>query len=179
MTRQFDLWIPKLKSPHISEPFVTEMESKPDIQQNVTESSLAPERFRQFNYRPLHHAEGEDIRLLILYPGDFGDPIRCDVFHASLSFEVDYEAVSYTWATEDGDASLSQQISCAYVGEADDSDLPVTVNCASALRRLRDKSYERTLWIDAICIKVCGPRTSSGVNTKTSIVSSTSCLTSL
>lgn len=58
----------------------------------------------------------------------------------------------YTWATEDGDSSLAKRISCAYVGETETTDLLVTVNCASALRRLRDQSHERILWIDAICI---------------------------
>ena len=118
---------------------------------------FASERIHNFKYRPLRHIEGEDIRLLILCPGNFGDSIHCVIFHASLSFDIDYEAVSYTWATEDGDASLSQQISCAYSGEPDTSELFVTVNCAAALRRLRDKTYERALWIDAICIEVCVP----------------------
>ena len=92
----------------------------------------ASERIHDFKYRPLRHAEGEDIRLLILCPGGSGDPIRCEIFHASISFENDYEAVSYTWATEDGDASLSQRVSCTYAGEPDIAELLVTANCAAA-----------------------------------------------
>lgn len=117
----------------------------------------ASERIHNFKYQPLRHAEGEHIRLLVLCPGEPEDPIRCELFHSSLAYENDYEAVSYTWATEDGDASLSQHVSCAYAGESEALGLSVTVNCAAALRRLRDKSYERILWIDAICIEVCSP----------------------
>ncbi|KAH7402615.1 heterokaryon incompatibility protein-domain-containing protein [Pyrenochaeta sp. MPI-SDFR-AT-0127] len=128
------------------------MNSAQKSQQTGSDLPQRPECYGDFCYRPLDHADGEDIRLLSLYPGSFHDPIRCDIFHASLQFEVEYEAVSYTWATEDGDTSLSKQIACAYVGETETTDLMVTVNCASALRRLRDESHERTLWIDAICI---------------------------
>ena len=105
-----------------------------------------------FRYRPLDPSEGEDIRLLCLYPGEFHEPIRCDLLHANLDDDIEYEALSYTWASEDGDASLSQRISCAYFGEEQVSDLPVTSSCASALRRLRLISQERMLWVDALAI---------------------------
>ncbi len=105
-----------------------------------------------FRYRPLDTSEGEDIRLLCLYPGEFHEPIRCDLFHVNLDDDIEYEALSYTWATEDGDASLSQRVSCAYVGDQETSILPVTLSCASALRRLRFASQERLLWIDALAI---------------------------
>jgi hypothetical protein len=105
-----------------------------------------------FRYRPLDPSEGEDIRLLCLYPGEFHEPIRCDLLHANLDDDIEYEALSYTWASEDGDASLSQCIECAYIGEEETSTLPVTLSCASALRRLRPTSQERLLWIDALAI---------------------------
>ncbi|CAN9300837.1 unnamed protein product [Alternaria alternata] len=105
-----------------------------------------------FRYRPLDPSEGEEIRLLCLYPGEFHEPIRCDLLHANLDDDIEYEALSYTWASEDGDASLSQRISCAYFGEEQVSDLPVTSSCASALRRLRLISQERMLWVDALAI---------------------------
>ncbi|KAG9189715.1 hypothetical protein G6011_06583 [Alternaria panax] len=114
---------------------------------------LPPPRIsNRFQYRPLDPSEGEDIRLLCLYPGEFHEPIRCDLLHASLDDDIEYEALSYTWASEDGDASLSQRISCAYIGEEQISVLPVTSSCASALRRLRFPSQERMLWVDALAI---------------------------
>lgn len=54
--------------------------------------------------------------------------------------------MSYTWATEEGDCSLSNQVRC------DDARLWVTKNCELALRYLRKADFERTLWIDTICI---------------------------
>jgi len=111
-----------------------------------------PQIFHSFRYRPLDPSEGEDIRLLCLYPGEFHDPIRCDLLHTNLDDDIEYEALSYTWASEDGDASLSQRIHCAYFGEEHTSILPVTLSCASALRRLRSTSQEKMLWVDALAI---------------------------
>ncbi|KAL6712554.1 hypothetical protein ACN47E_000431 [Coniothyrium glycines] len=111
-----------------------------------------PSSRSSFQYRPLISEEDEDIRLICLYPGSFQDPIRCDVFHTSFASNVSYEALSYTWANEDDDSALSEQIHCAYIGETQHERLAVTKNCAAALRRLRDTSEEKILWIDAIAI---------------------------
>ncbi|KAH6878208.1 heterokaryon incompatibility protein-domain-containing protein [Alternaria rosae] len=111
-----------------------------------------PQISHSFRYRPLDPSEGEDIRLLCLYPGEFHEHIRCDLLHTNLDDDIEYEALSYTWASEDGDASLSQRIHCAYIGEEETSILPVTLSCASALRRLRSTSQERMLWVDALAI---------------------------
>lgn len=114
---------------------------------------FAPPRIsNSFRYRPLDPSVGEDIRLLCLYPGEFHEPIQCDLLHTNLEDDIEYEALSYTWASEEGDASLSQSISCAYIGDAQTLDLPVTSSCASALRRLRFTSQERMLWVDALAI---------------------------
>jgi hypothetical protein len=123
------------------------------MQYTAPRQSQSPQSSNDFRYRPLNRAEGEDIRLLCLYPGEFHDSIRCDLLHTSLDFGIGYEALSYTWALEDGDASLSHRIMCAYLGDEATGDLPVTSNCASALRRLRSTSEERVLWIDAIAIE--------------------------
>lgn len=122
------------------------------MQRPKTTSSPSSGSHHGFRYRSLSHADGEDFRILCLYPGELHDPIRCDLLHSGLDADIEYEALSYSWATEDGDDSLSQSISCAYVGDEQVSDLPVTSNCASALRRLRLQSQERFLWVDAISI---------------------------
>ncbi|KAF2443286.1 hypothetical protein P171DRAFT_331521, partial [Karstenula rhodostoma CBS 690.94] len=57
-----------------------------------------------------------------------------------------YEAVSYTWATEDRDTSLSGVLHCT------SGTIPITSNCQAAIRRLRKICAERRLWIDAVCI---------------------------
>lgn len=116
----------------------------------------APELLRKssqgFQYQPLDHVSGDDFRLVCLYPGTFADPLRCDLFHASLDVDIEFEAISYTWSTEEGDTTLSTTVACAYLGEDEAADLRITANCASALRRLRPEAHERIIWLDAIAI---------------------------
>ncbi|PQE14256.1 hypothetical protein CJF31_00006829 [Rutstroemia sp. NJR-2017a BVV2] len=53
-----------------------------------------------------------------------------------------YEALSYTWGGSDKSCSIS-------IGR---QNLPVTENLYKALLHLQDRSLERILWIDALCI---------------------------
>ncbi|OBS16957.1 hypothetical protein FPOA_11978 [Fusarium poae] len=66
--------------------------------------------------------------------------------HSSSSADSEstrpYEALSYVWASENKPRSIS----------IDGCDLPVGENLYAALSHLRDRSIERTIWIDAICI---------------------------
>jgi hypothetical protein len=81
-----------------------------------------------------------------LHPGDFASPIQISLAEARSQGEHDYEALSYTWATEDGDRKRSSQIRC------DGTRIWVTKNCELALRYLRKENSNRVLWVDAICI---------------------------
>ncbi|KAH8883497.1 heterokaryon incompatibility, partial [Thozetella sp. PMI_491] len=54
-----------------------------------------------------------------------------------------YEALSYVW----GPPNFSESISCHGVA------CKVTPNLLAALRRLRYTNKDRTLWVDAICIR--------------------------
>ncbi|KAK2064444.1 hypothetical protein LY76DRAFT_601044 [Colletotrichum caudatum] len=65
-----------------------------------------------------------DIRLLTLLPGDFDDPIKCRLFLGSTASMVDYDAISYTWASEDGEMELTERITLDWRG------FLVTPNCA-------------------------------------------------
>lgn len=112
--------------------------------------AFTPEQ--SFRYRPLDVEEGEEIRLICLQPGSYQDPIRCEIFHASFDLEIMYGALSYTWADENGDASLSESVKCAYSDEMEYRSLSVTRNCAAALRRIRGSSQEKILWVDAMAI---------------------------
>jgi hypothetical protein len=87
------------------------------------------------------------IRLLRLLPHeDENAPIQCQLFSCSLQESAKrshpYDALSYVWGSEDKPRSIS-------IGE---DDLPVTVNLHDALLRLRHRSIERIIWIDAVCI---------------------------
>ncbi|KAF4616233.1 hypothetical protein G7Y89_g15171 [Cudoniella acicularis] len=97
-----------------------------------------------YRYEPLQHADS--IRLLALYPGDFTTPIQISLAEVRSQDNHPYEALSYTWAMEDGNCRRSSQIRC------DGSKIWVTKNCELALRYLRKKDLNRVLWVDAICI---------------------------
>ena len=102
----------------------------------------------RYQYSHLNYTLGQEIRLVILLPGALHDPIRCEITHVNLEDNPEYDAVSYTWADEDGDDSLSRNINISnglcFV--------PVTINCEATLRQLRQPGSRRKLWIDALCI---------------------------
>jgi hypothetical protein len=83
---------------------------------------------------------------MTLHPGDESSSIRISLDEVCLGTEPRYEALSYTWATKDGDDRRSSCIEC------EGGELLVTKNCEAALRRLRENDGERILWIDAVCI---------------------------
>ncbi|KAK9794764.1 putative Heterokaryon incompatibility domain-containing protein [Seiridium cardinale] len=87
-----------------------------------------------------------DIRILRLRLGDFKDPIDSELFIEDISNDPEYEAISYTWADEDGNADKCRTIT------VNDRAFSVTTNCEAALRRVRYRYNTRRVWIDAICI---------------------------
>jgi hypothetical protein len=99
-----------------------------------------------YRYSPL--APGPDnIRLLRLMPHkDEAAPIQCKLFEYSLQESSKgthlYEALSYIWGRRETPKSIS----------IDKHNVPVTANLHAALSRLRDRSFERIIWVDFICI---------------------------
>lgn len=96
-------------------------------------------------------AQGADnIRLLGLIPHGNGSTerttLQCRLFEYSLQdmgrSTHQYEALSYTWGGGEKPCSIFIQ----------EQELNVTTNLHAALLRLRDRSLERILWVDAICI---------------------------
>lgn len=98
-----------------------------------------------FEYPPIdQHAE---IRLIWLQPGEFDEPIRCDLLTTGIC-KKSYEAISYTWAGKSSDYSKTSTIFL------DAKPFPVTRNCEMALKRVRAR-YRHTkkcIWIDSVCI---------------------------
>ncbi|KAH8621277.1 hypothetical protein IG631_24050 [Alternaria alternata] len=90
-------------------------------------------------YRP---PLGDNVRLLILQPGSFGDLIRCQLEQVSLSDRRAYEALSYVWGDVNDTSSMS----------LDGVQYCITKNLERALRYLRRKDSPRILWVDAVCI---------------------------
>lgn len=84
-----------------------------------------------------------DIRIMVLHPGDFEDEIQFHMEHIRLHTpHPKYEALSYAWEGQ----IATEAIWCS------DRKIHVTANVHSALRHLRDQNYSRKLWIDALCI---------------------------
>ncbi|KAI9785908.1 MAG: hypothetical protein M1839_008174 [Geoglossum umbratile] len=97
-------------------------------------------------YRSLRLDQPE-IRLVTVAPGSGNARIHCQLRHASLTDNPEYEALSYVW----GDPSDTRPISL------DGQVFQVTANLHAALRRLRHRT-KKVFWIDAICINQSDPR---------------------
>ena len=90
---------------------------------------------------------GSFTRMIRLLPQrERNAPIECILINYGLSVSESrnhlYEALSYTWGSNDKPQAV-------LIGG---SLLPVTENLHTALSYLRDHQLERTLWVDAICI---------------------------
>ncbi|KAF2814216.1 HET-domain-containing protein [Mytilinidion resinicola] len=95
----------------------------------------------------------DSIRLLRLLPNeDKRAPIQSKLFTYSLrdwgKRTHPYDALSYVWGSWDN----PQSISISEQNFENEHVLPVTRNLHEALSRLRHRSIDRILWIDAICI---------------------------
>ena len=112
-----------------------------------------PEISTIYQYRGLSR-DRDEIRLVVILPGEGNHPVYCHIITAELDSIPQYVAVSYTWATEDGDCSKSREIYVkieSTVGQFT-RRVQVTANCENTLRQLRDKCLERIVWIDGVCI---------------------------
>jgi hypothetical protein len=103
-----------------------------------------PPQLGSCQYAPLKYPDS--IRLISLHSGEGASEIQISLREVRSRDEPEYEALSYTWATEDGDTALSSTVYC------EGAPIQVTKNCEDALRRLRNRDGERILWVDAICI---------------------------
>ncbi|KLU92887.1 hypothetical protein MAPG_11748 [Magnaporthiopsis poae ATCC 64411] len=99
-------------------------------------------------YRSSPLRSRDQFRVLILSPGSFGDPLQGELMACSIARPPSYDALSYTWADETGDATKSSDLTLK--GGA--GSIRLTKNCDAAMRRLRRRRKARLVWIDAICI---------------------------
>ncbi|KAK1756560.1 heterokaryon incompatibility protein-domain-containing protein, partial [Echria macrotheca] len=93
-------------------------------------------------------ARGAAIRLLRITPGGPTDPLHGSLEVANLDQPPAYDALSYTWADDQGDKSLKETI---FLGQQY-TPLPITSNCSAALRNLRRRETQVVLWVDSVCI---------------------------
>jgi len=95
-----------------------------------------------FPYRDLKSSKYE-IRLVTINPAPTSsDPIIAQLNHVILEDRPPYEALSYTWGSPEGPATIT----------LNDHDFRVTQNLHAALRHFRLLNAPRTIWIDAISI---------------------------
>lgn len=90
-----------------------------------------------------HNLRGDQIRLLVVYPGEGNDHIICDLEAIDLKEEPEFDALSYCW-------SNMPEISTITVNGVE--GFRVQDHMFRALRRLRREFSKRCVWIDAICI---------------------------
>ena len=97
----------------------------------------------QYSLLPL---KDDNIRLLCLLPSENESAIlQCKLLDYSLRSDTRihlYEALSYVWGNQD--VTLPIQV--------DGLEFPITINLHAALSCLRDHSFPRIIWVDAICI---------------------------
>ncbi|KAH6693730.1 heterokaryon incompatibility protein-domain-containing protein [Plectosphaerella plurivora] len=103
-------------------------------------------------YKPLSPEPGT-IRLIRLFKSPPTDPIRCELFEASLQDDdgITYQAVSYTWGSNAVTESITVEEEHTK-GRRTSPMLNVTTNLHTALRYIRSRDIDLVLWIDAICI---------------------------
>lgn len=93
----------------------------------------------QYHYKVLH---ADCIRVIILQPGVYEDPLRCKIQHQKVRPRRSYEALSYCW----GLGEKSEIMLCGH------ERIMITKSLWLALKRLRSHGEPRTLWIDQISI---------------------------
>lgn len=82
------------------------------------------------------------FRILDLLPANYDDDLCCNVRNLELGTCEPYEALSYVW----GDQSSLEPIQVA------GATVKITKSLQAALRRLRQPSVMRHLWVDQLCI---------------------------
>ncbi|EPE34384.1 hypothetical protein GLAREA_10078 [Glarea lozoyensis ATCC 20868] len=94
-------------------------------------------------YEPLTcDPEAPQFRLCCILPGARGDSIRCSIDIHGLKNSLSFEALSYVWGDENDKRPI----------EVCGNQKFITPNLGTALEYVRDKSQERYLWIDDLCI---------------------------
>jgi len=85
----------------------------------------------------------DDIRLLTVLPSDnFDAPVECELHQFHVSTAPEYEGLSYAW-----DDTIDQTaVTCNGIG------VTVTANLRNALKRIRNPSVSKTIWVDALCL---------------------------
>lgn len=134
------------------------IEYQPDIAPSSVCPSTAPHNFQDVESPPSSALPSLTIytpletplafRLLLLTRGTPSSRIHGTLSVRPLSPNIDFTALSYTWADDTGDNTRRKLI---FLGD-DWKPFKVTANCHAALRRMRHQDKDILVWVDAICI---------------------------
>ena len=91
-------------------------------------------------YAPLRDAFS--IRLLTLHPAAKWQPVVASLSEVTLTDELAYEALSYTWGSSLDEKPIT----------VNDITVSIRHNLWSFLQRVRLEHGPRVIWVDAICI---------------------------
>lgn len=94
----------------------------------------------KYCYLPL--VEG-DLRLFVLFPGEYDDPLRGAICHMPFDNAGPYRSLSYVWGSD----HQSERNLVTPQGV-----LKIKASLGSALQRIRQRKKELILWVDSICI---------------------------
>lgn len=84
----------------------------------------------------------DEIRILVLSPGQEDDPLRATLETVSVQDDPKYKAISYCW----GDPVFP------HVLQLPQGQLYITESLYGALKRFRSETVPMRLWADAVCI---------------------------
>jgi hypothetical protein len=88
------------------------------------------------------------IRVLILEPGSFGQPVTGSIEHILDDSNCAYDALSYVWGKTKSDQLIYLKSRLPTLAK----EMLISTNLYAALQRLRYPKSSRRLWVDAICI---------------------------
>jgi hypothetical protein len=83
------------------------------------------------------------IQLLTVLRGGNDDKLQCELSVVRLDDFPPFEALSYVW----GPPNFTSKLCCGSHGS-----LMVTPSLREGLRKFRSRSFDRTIWVDQICV---------------------------
>ena len=84
----------------------------------------------------------DEFRVLNLLPGENDEPLRCELQTCSFADHPPFETISYVWSIKPDPVNL----------EVDGRIVVINEGLKDILRRIRQPSTSRVLWIDRLCI---------------------------
>jgi hypothetical protein len=107
-----------------------------------------------YEYSPLNPKFEAPIRLLVLFAGHSGDPLRGELWYTTLTNSLKFDALSYVWGPpKELDPADIYLIDSTFKWHR----IPILSGLSGALRCLRLPNQKRSIWVDALCINQSDP----------------------